>query len=139
MTIVVGGIWHETNTFSPLVTDRECFVRYQLLEGAAIRDTFAGTNSELGGMLDAAAELGVPLVRALHCRHGPPQARLSGAKRLDNLAGRIRAKGPTPARVLLVDDVLTTGATAHACITELLGTTSHLVLVATACVARPDS
>ena len=32
MTIVVGGIWHETNTFSPLVTDRECFDRYQLIE-----------------------------------------------------------------------------------------------------------
>ena len=65
MTIVVGGIWHETNTFSPLVTDRECFDRYQLIEGAAIRDTFAGTNSELGGMLDAAAELGVPLVPSI--------------------------------------------------------------------------
>ena len=65
MTIVVGGIWHETNTFSPLVTDRECFVRYQLIEGAAIRDTFAGTNSELGGMLGAAAELGVPLVPSI--------------------------------------------------------------------------
>ena len=62
MSIVIGGIWHETNTFSPLATDHECFERFQLVEGEAILDVFAGTNSEIGGMIEAARELGVRLV-----------------------------------------------------------------------------
>ncbi len=56
MSIVIGGIWHETNTFSPLATDHECFERFQLVEGEAILDVFAGTNSEIGGMIEAARE-----------------------------------------------------------------------------------
>ena len=65
MSIVIGGIWHETNTFSPLATDRECFERFQLVEGEAILDVFAGTNSEIGGMIEAARELGVHLVPSI--------------------------------------------------------------------------
>ena len=51
MAILIGGIWHETNTFSSLATDLDSFRRFQLVEGDAIRETFAATNSELGGML----------------------------------------------------------------------------------------
>lgn len=65
MSIVIGGIWHETNTFSPLVTDRDCFARYQLVEQNDIRDLFAGTNSEIGGMLDCAADLGATLLPSI--------------------------------------------------------------------------
>ena len=57
MSVVIGGIWHETNTFSPLLTDLDCFRQFQLIEGDAIREVFDGTNSELGGMLEAAREL----------------------------------------------------------------------------------
>ena len=46
-----------------------------------------------------------------------PQAGLTNAKRRANVSGAFRAAGRvlTGVRVLLVDDVLTTGATASAC------------------------
>lgn len=62
MSVVIGGIWHETNTFSPLATDLDSFRCFQLIEGDAIRDAHDGTNSELGGMLAAARELDLDVV-----------------------------------------------------------------------------
>ncbi|MDX1578521.1 MAG: hypothetical protein R3266_08550, partial [Gemmatimonadota bacterium] len=49
---------------------------------------------------------------------GGPQARLGGTFRRENVGGRFAYRGSRPAAtrpVLLVDDVLTTGATAFAC------------------------
>lgn len=62
MLIAIGGIWHETNTFSPLVTDMQCFRKFQWIESDALRDTSRGTNSELGGMLEAADALGITVL-----------------------------------------------------------------------------
>lgn len=62
-----------------------------------------------------------PLARALRVphlrgalrrtRHGPPQVELSGAARRSNLRRAFAAKGVLGRSVVLVDDVLTTGAT----------------------------
>jgi predicted amidophosphoribosyltransferase len=69
-------------------------------------------------------------------RDTAPQTGLSAASRRANLRGafavrqRARVVGRT---VVLVDDVLTTGATAHACARELLSAGAaevHLVTVA---------
>jgi competence protein ComFC len=49
-----------------------------------------------------------------------PQARRSGAERRLALAGAFRAAGAAPARVVLVDDVLTSGATAAECARTLI-------------------
>ena len=54
---------------------------------------------------------------ALRRSPGPPQKRLDYDARAHNVAGRIRliTRAPLPARVVLLDDVFTTGATAHEC------------------------
>lgn len=56
----------------------------------------------------------LPVLRRLP---GPAQKRLDYEARAGNVAGRIRlaARTPLPARVVLLDDVFTTGATAHEC------------------------
>ncbi len=72
----------------------------------------------------AACELGAPLEpRALvRTRHTPQQARLPRAQRLQNVSGAFRVRVPARVRgrrVVLVDDVATTGATLDACIAAL--------------------
>ncbi|MGH2953059.1 MAG: ComF family protein [Solirubrobacterales bacterium] len=61
-----------------------------------------------------AARLGLPLSTSLARTH---HRRQTGRSRADRLADppRIRVRDPVPARGLLVDDVLTTGATLTAC------------------------
>jgi predicted amidophosphoribosyltransferase len=49
-----------------------------------------------------------------------PQARRSGAERRVAMRGAFRARGPVPPAVILVDDVLTSGATAAECARVLL-------------------
>ena len=63
-----------------------------------------------------AAELGVPLKRSLlwRVRATPPQAALDARARGRNLRGAFVVAGWPPPRVLLVDDVTTTGATFEA-------------------------
>ena len=60
-----------------------------------------------------ARALGVPLVtgRLVRVRPTPPQAELAAAERRDNVRGAFALRRPLPDRVLLVDDVRTTGAT----------------------------
>lgn len=80
----------------------------------------------------------LPLLR--RTRDTPPQARRSGAQRRSAMSGAFASRGRVRhARVLLVDDVLTTGATAAECARVLLGAGARevCVLVAARAIAGP--
>lgn len=85
------------------------------------------------------ARLGVPVVHALRLSAGRRQAGLDARARRTNLGGRLRATIDVPGRVLLVDDVITTGATVARAAEELLGGRSTQVWVAALCVAEAAS
>jgi predicted amidophosphoribosyltransferase len=85
-----------------------------------------------------AHQIGAPLTGALMRTRGRSQAGAERAERASNARGMYRARAPVHGRVLLVDDVLTTGATASACACELLGAgASRVDLLVVAASARP--
>ena len=92
-----------------------------------------------------ARRIGQPIVPDLlvRRRNSPPQGRLSPAARHRNVAGAFRVHPAHKAtlegrRVLLVDDVMTTGATATACANVLLrGGAAAVEVLVLARVMRP--
>jgi ComF family protein len=93
--------------------------------------------AELAGLLARALGLpAAPLLRRTIDR--PDQAGLSAEDRLSNLLGSFEAQ-PCPAHIALVDDLITTGATATACASALMtsGATSIELLAACSAAATP--
>ncbi len=82
----------------------------------------------------------VPVVAAVRRKKStPPQAGLTGSQRRLNMSGAFEVKHPDAMRgrrVLLIDDVLTTGATAGACARAMKRAGAEFVAVLT--VARAD-
>ena len=86
-------------------------------------------------------EGGVPVLRILRRSGGKPQKALGYAERIENLRGRITVRGRKvrklanrgrfPQSVVLIDDVFTTGATAHECARTLRGAGVESVFVLT--------
>lgn len=83
-----------------------------------------------------ARTVGAPLAPALVLKRGPRQSSLDRRGRVRNLAGRLRSRRPVAGRVLLVDDVTTTGATAGACARELLGSGAAEIWLLVLCATR---
>lgn len=79
-----------------------------------------------------ARALGMPSQRLLaKTRETLDQAGLSGMDRLQNQRNAYAQAARVPARVLLVDDIMTTGATADACASALKAAGARRVLVVT--------
>ena len=87
---------------------------------------------------EAGDRLGLPTIDALErVRNTRQQARLPDAKRRVNMEGAIALAGDVKGRrVILVDDVCTTGATANACAKALLGGGAEAVYLLCFAVAR---
>src|SRR5215813_4751832 len=62
---------HETNTFSNIPTDRHQFETRHLHYGGEIVETFRGTGTCLGGMIDAAARRGATLIPSVAASASP--------------------------------------------------------------------
>lgn len=96
MRFFVAMFSHETNTFSPLPTDRPQFEARDLRYGGEILERFRGTGTCLGGMIDTAAARGITLLPSIAAA-ASPAGRVSRrvyddvtARMLDDL----RAAGP---------------------------------------------
>jgi microcystin degradation protein MlrC len=74
MRIAVAGFMHESNTFSPLLTDRAAFAAQSLTFGPSLLEEWREAHHEVAGYLDALGAEGVepvPLVMAWATPGGP--------------------------------------------------------------------
>lgn len=74
--VLIAQFMHETNTFSVLPTTLDDYRRRWLVMGEELATRFAGTRTEIGGLLDAATQHGWDLVPAL-AANATPSGRLT--------------------------------------------------------------
>jgi microcystin degradation protein MlrC len=93
--MVIGGINHETSTFTPVQTTWASYHERFFLRGEAILQTFRGTNTPIGGFIAGAETYGVSLIAALFAEPHPsaPTPRPIFDAILDELLGRIADAG----------------------------------------------
>lgn len=97
-TVLIAGLWHETNTFSPIPTDLAAFRAYQWAEGEGLAARYAGTNTEIGGMLKGAEEAGLAVIPGLFAG-AIPSGTVTGeafetlAERISEIAARSNPDG----------------------------------------------
>ncbi len=70
LRVAVGGFSHETHSFSPVKTDLADFMR-RAGAGAEMISRYRKTNTEMGGYIDAAEELGIELIPLVSASAGP--------------------------------------------------------------------
>jgi microcystin degradation protein MlrC len=92
----VAMVSHETNTFSPIRTDRRQFETRDLRYGGEILEAYRGTGTCLGGMIDAADARGIALVPSLAAAASPAGrvAKEFYAEVRDRLLADLRTAGP---------------------------------------------
>jgi microcystin degradation protein MlrC len=109
MRIAIGGIVQESNSFSPVPGSWLHFPEGLLLRGAALLEERAGTRTEVGGAIDAAAREGITLVPLLSATTsasaGPMLGEVFAALR-DELIERLRAVLPVDGVLLVLHGAL---------------------------------
>lgn len=95
MRIVIGGISHETSTFTPVQTTLESYKERFLLRGEDIITTFTGTNTPLGGFIEGADKYGYEVIPTLYgsAHTSAPTPRPIFDALLDDLLKRIKDAG----------------------------------------------
>ena len=71
MRIGIGGIAHETNSFSNVATTEALFRKLNYQEGQQIIDVNTGVRSYIGGFIDEAKEQNITLVPAMFANANP--------------------------------------------------------------------
>ena len=120
-------------------------MQWDLIVPVPATDAARGYNVPLQLAVPLGQGLGLPvlpyLLRRIRTEHH--QVELSGLLRLENAAGAFAAVPGAHQflegkHVLLVDDVITTGATAAACAQALLAAGAESVFAAALCVSEPE-
>ncbi|MGB3305882.1 MAG: M81 family metallopeptidase [Thermomicrobiales bacterium] len=88
--LVLGGISHEMNTFSPMPTAMSDFLRRTSLTGEALLSSARGSDSALGGAIDSAPRNHVlPALFALATPAGPVTSETFAALTYEHVMGPI--------------------------------------------------
>jgi microcystin degradation protein MlrC len=103
---------HETNTFSSMPTGRRAFEARTLQYGGEVLERYAGTNTCVGGMIDAAAALDITLVPSIAAAASPagPVTRQMFDDVVTRLTADLRAAGPFDALLLDLHGAMVTEA-----------------------------
>ncbi|BBH23550.1 microcystinase C [Paenibacillus baekrokdamisoli] len=91
--IAVAGIFHETNTFAPGLTELDAFWSEWISGMDAFLGRYEGTKTSMGGVIEAAAALGAELVPGLYTAATPSGMVTSSAAEqlMDEFIGSIDA------------------------------------------------
>ena len=102
LKIAIGGIWHETNTFSYATTTLDDFECYQLARSEQLIHLYQDTNTELGGVIPELSNAGVSIVPTLYAAAVPSGIieRSVATSLCDELTDRIEAAGPLDGVIL---------------------------------------
>lgn len=100
--IAVGGISHESNTFSSDPTDLDDFVGRSMRRGHEIQDEFASSQHEVGGYIEGAAIHGLDLVYTMFASAMPSGPVTDNAfdALTSELIERLRQVGPVDGLLL---------------------------------------
>ncbi|PSL53894.1 microcystin degradation protein MlrC [Saccharothrix carnea] len=103
MRVLIGGIVHESNTFAVEVMGLTGVEHFTLTSAEDVLSVFSGTNSTMGGYLDACRQHGVEIVPAPHARAEPGSTVDAGTYHL-LLRGLLSAiRGAQEVDVVLLD------------------------------------
>lgn len=96
MRIAIGGFFHESNTFCQPLTELADYERTRLYRGAEMLAPLRGTDTEIGGFLTGAEELGFEVVPTYYAWAWPAGPLTDDCFRtiLDRVKAEVEAAGP---------------------------------------------